>query len=107
MKIRNGFVSNSSSSSFCIYGIMKDRNELIELIKSKNLPFEEEESIEVEIDGLEVIDDMDCEEVWIGRKWNSIKDDETGKAFKTEVENKIKEFGLTGKCESHDITISN
>lgn len=33
MKIRNGFVSNSSSSSFCIYGVMLHRDEVDSIIK--------------------------------------------------------------------------
>ena len=35
MKIRNGFVSNSSTSSFCIYGVCLSESELIDgLLKS-------------------------------------------------------------------------
>jgi len=35
MKIRNGFVSNSSSSSFCIYGICAEESEIKEALVAK------------------------------------------------------------------------
>jgi len=37
MKIRTGFVSNSSSTSFCIYGIGIKENELINLLKPETI----------------------------------------------------------------------
>jgi hypothetical protein len=36
MKIRNGFVSNSSSSSFCILGIVYSEDDLLSLWNSKH-----------------------------------------------------------------------
>ena len=41
MKVRVGFVSNSSSSSFCIMGTQLNDDEIIELYK-KNYPDEED-----------------------------------------------------------------
>jgi len=41
MKIRNGFVSNSSSSSFCIYGIVKEDDEIEDILKAKGVTEEE------------------------------------------------------------------
>ncbi len=35
MKIRQGFVSNSSTSSFCIYGTILDSDEIIENLKAE------------------------------------------------------------------------
>lgn len=42
MKIRNGFVSNSSSSSFCIYGICTEEDKIKEALISKGFATEEE-----------------------------------------------------------------
>jgi hypothetical protein len=42
MKIRTGFVSNSSSSSFCIYGINKSEKEIKEALLSKGFATEED-----------------------------------------------------------------
>ena len=41
MKIRQGFVSNSSSSSFCIYGITVDESEVKEALIAKGATEEE------------------------------------------------------------------
>jgi len=107
MKIRMGFVSNSSTSSFCIYGCEIEKEELHKLFTDNGITFEEdedgyvdygelEEKIAKKLNGCEVIDDGECEMLWIGREWASIKDDETGKQFKESVE-KI----LPGKkCET-------
>jgi hypothetical protein len=83
MKIRKGFVSNSSSSSFCIYGI--DLNE------SADLSFlSKAEYSDPEIEGLEIHRYADCG-IYIGRSWCAIKDDETGAMFKKSIEEKLKE----------------
>jgi hypothetical protein len=71
MKIRYGFVSNSSTTSFCIYGNTfnsKDINEDLQL-KAEN-------------EGFEVHNDPNDDYTYIGRSVKSIKDDETGKQFK-------------------------
>ena len=114
MKIRNGFVSNSSSSSFCIFGMYMDTDELIEKMKSVGSLTEEElKSLEEEgpwyieellygkIENVSVYQsEGDC---WIGRDFTTIGDDETGKQFKDSVENTMETLlGEKVKCEIHE-----
>ena len=108
MKTRNGFVSNSSSTSFCIYGINIDLAGMIEKIKATNLFSEDEiEEMEEENDfwkieekiNMEFYQDYDNEDFYIGRSWSSIGDDQTGREFKEETETKLKEiFGEDIEC---------
>ena len=119
MKVRNGFVSNSSSSSFCIYGKYFDSDELLEKVKTTNFLTEEEleevenddyELVEIieEKTGLEVYMDEDC--AWIGKSWSYIGDDETGRQFKENVASEIEKIfgpGSGDNCGTHDEEISN
>jgi hypothetical protein len=104
MKIRNGFVSNSSSSSFLIYGaeLSEHKEELCKkfgLEEGVNL-YELREVIE-EKTRLSV-DTVMGESLYVGRSWCSVKDDETGLQFKQSVEKIFKEeLGLDVKCDTH------
>jgi hypothetical protein len=121
MKIRNGFVSNSSSSSFCIYGICIEKYGIEEALIKKGVTEEElEEGIleyldnwclqsdlrkqgldELEIKkkcmetkilgGMEANCIMDDDEIFIGESWSSIGDNETGSQFKARIEQTLKE----------------
>ena len=97
MKYRQGFVSNSSATSFCIFGVCLDIGEFEELLK---IP--EEQSEHEDYDFYEVLDNWGNSElslnddfifeehygdVFIGRKFTTILDHETGEQFK---ENTIK-----------------
>jgi len=93
MKIRNGFVSNSSSSSFLIYGVniseneikeaMTDlidvRNDLEELFKNKDIEVRSPYSYD---DGM----------LYIGRSWSHVGMNQTGQEFIDDIENTIKEI---------------
>lgn len=83
MKTRQGFVSNSSSSSFCIYGVDLEYGTDLDFLPVGRFG-------KREIEGLEIIMYSDCG-IYIGRSWSDVKDDETGAMFKKSVEDKLKE----------------
>lgn len=83
-------MSNSSSTSFCIYGTtLKYRKELAE---------------EVVNAGLEYFHPDDSDIVFIGRSWSSIQDEETGAGFKKSVEEMVSEIcgGLRKECRTYE-----
>lgn len=96
MKIRIGFVSNSSTCSFQIFGIMEETYEVMALLKEKGIILDDAEDhykAMEEGEGRKLFDDkgLDIEFVHedeyttIGRDWSTIKDDETGKQFKDSI----------------------
>jgi hypothetical protein len=95
MKIRKGFVSNSSTSSFMIYGtyfeesVFEDKYcDGNDAYDSFNTLLEKVESLGHDTNGLlyEFTDDY----IYVGYSWDSINDDETGKEFKNRVEKTLK-----------------
>jgi len=110
MKIRKGFVSNSSSSSFCLYAACIELEEFYALAEKLGAPVHlieserEGESLELSYEiklpkGFECT--VDCGEepsyYIIGRTYESLKDDETGAEFKQSVVNFLKEHGIESK----------
>lgn len=117
MKIRRALVSNSSSSSFIIYGInisIDDVTKYAKLNFSENKDYQkiltkdDYEIIEFlndTIPAIEFIADYEDDSVYVGRSFETIKDDETGKMFKDSVEEFIKEHFPENKCSTIDFEI--
>ena len=108
MKYRNGFVSNSSTTSFCIYGVQFEDSEFIEAVKDaeliKNILANTEcETLEeaYEVDKYELMEnllegvgvgyynDSECGRVYIGDSLSDCKDDQTMGDFKQKVRENI------------------
>ena len=131
MKVRLGFVSNSSTSSFCIYGVSLDETEDAKFLAKffvtdpldeflpdsqtdSELP-EEDRVGEVDMDALdEAAGKLKLESYnpegcgyYIGRSWSAVRDDQTGKQFKEEVRERLsKLLGVkvkSGDCDTHDL----
>lgn len=99
MKIREGLVSNSSSTSFCIFGTIlseKKKNEfeakhsdkeyIYEIVDEELIPIIKAKKLNLELHI------PPSEYIYIGRSWKNIKDNQTGKEFKEDVEKEIKEL---------------
>jgi len=76
MRVRRGFVSNSSTTSFCIYGV--GTNEDV---------WGKEGVSDLEVHGF---NDYADHSYAVGISWHQIKDDETGAQFKERVEALVK-----------------
>lgn len=86
MKIRHGFVSNSSTTSFSIYGIYLSEEDL----KKRKLT----EHIYIMPTGSEIDIYIPpySEDAYIGKSWSKIKDEETGKQFKENTKEIIRKY---------------
>jgi hypothetical protein len=88
MKIRNGFVSNSSSSSFVVYGKELSEQDFKDLHLKYNLneDLDNYDTIEKISNITGITLDIEGEYNWVGRPYISIGDDETGAEFRKSVE---------------------
>ena len=110
MKVRSGFVSNSSSSSFLIFGVTLGDDSLREALRKVNGSVAEADRIsDDDIDGMdsyELADQLFAEnreleyhqpeysDVYVGGSWDGVRDDETGKQFKERVLKALQSCGL-------------
>ena len=92
MKIRNGFVSNSSSSSFLIYGaeLSKYRDKLLEKLQVDE-NYDLCDKLENEFE-LFASSGADGDSLYVGRTWSSVADNETGLEFKGDVQRKLNDL---------------
>lgn len=93
MKTRQGFVSNSSTTSFCIYGVCIEEDEIKKILKKEEDDLSAGELLEEEMENKKVSlfiqSDYDGNQVYIGHSFTSIGDDETGKQFKDRVKKEV------------------
>jgi len=123
MKFRSGFVSNSSTSSFCIYGAVVDEHDLLDfriVIAATKRILNEDKTLKTKEDCLDyfgisevmsgalegtglVCKQPDGEgEVYIGKPWNRIRDNQTGAEFKAEVSKELERvLGKNFECHHH------
>lgn len=114
MKKRTGFVSNSSTCSFLIYGVEASISEVTEILLKNGSTQEELDSecltewFGKENNGTqglycEVIYEWDA--AYVGRLYQRMDDNETMGEFKNDVAEKVKKlFGKEMKCEEHEGT---
>jgi hypothetical protein len=98
MKFRMGFVSNSSTSSFCVFGVWFESGELEELLKAED------------DDLYETIDSLCCKlglnyyntqyDGWVvGIPYTDMEQEETRKAFEGRAKALVEQFtGKETKC---------
>jgi len=110
MKTRSGFVSNSSTSSFCIYGAFltqkmseSEVREKCAAFIGKDCPEDFYEALEDVATKLDLrvahVSESDC--YYVGKNWPSIKDDQTAKQFKDEIQAAVNKVFGDVKCETH------
>lgn len=88
MKTRIGFVSNSSSTSFCIYGVCQQ--------------IDENQENDLEKAGLEIHRSPYGEDMYVGASWYSIQDDETAGQFKNKVKSIIESVLGPVECSTYE-----
>ena len=108
MKLRQGFVSNSSSSSFLVYGVYPDNLGELYLAAHPDTADVDEDSDEYTIGELLQEVGLNVERPYdgacVGLSWDCVEDNETGAQFKQRVEDLVcKELGegFRGKLGTH------
>jgi len=108
MKVRTNYVSNSSSSSFCIVGVAIDSDDMGEFFDGFNPDEDElyeflEGSLTGELTFHRGLGEYSEDTYVIGTPIQAIKDEQTFKEFKQQVFKALKESGFKG--EESDVKI--
>lgn len=103
MKIRTGFVSNSSSSSFLIYGVSLESDIILEKLNlNEDTDVYDLLSNLLESKGFEIHLPYGDSPYYIGKSWQYVGDNQTGLEFKKQIENElIAVLGSGLKFNSH------
>jgi len=116
MKIKHDFVTNSSSTSYVVWGIELNDSEILENEKLINLAYEyylkdyNEYTIEEfknkidlvkenlewsDIDKfLEISTGQNCDDFWIGGRISDLKDDQTLGEYKQQIIESLRKIGI-------------
>jgi hypothetical protein len=104
MKIRQGFVSNSSSTSFCLYGTVVEPEDIIKYCRKLELDYK--------YDAIDALTDklglsyhqayQESDSYVIGRSHADMDSDQTRKQFEEEIQEKLKQLDPEIKCSLHE-----
>lgn len=97
MKIRNGFVSNSSSSSFLIWGTVVSRSDFEDAYENSKAKTESDDDFDVYEEIIEKNYDLtrtayDNDEIYCGRCPSQCRDDETMGDFKVRTQKDVEDL---------------
>lgn len=103
MKIRAGHVSNSSSTSFCIYGYLIDNLSELSIEGDFDYLFDLEKKFRQNGINLEIVRGIDeyYDQYVIGQSPERMKMDQTRKEFTENIVDELKKVGIS--CDVDDI----